>query len=401
MWRLALVAAVLTAMVFAPSLPDIRVFESPGIDLKPMAALRLETVTPTFGLSRAPISAYATAHKPLEGIRICIDAGHGGQEQWDKVLYCGGTRGVATGQTESDVNLRVSLLLRQYLEAAGAQIVMTRTSDDRCTGKGSKGEELDYRPNLANSKNSDFFVSIHHNEGVNANTNYTLVFYPKGMESAAPLAENIASAVTKYLGTQPLGARSGSYRILQKIKMPGILVEASFMSNPAEDLRLQSLAYNKLEAKAIATGILNYFRLAKGRQVDFNNIFAPIDDQAQSAQAIADASFVRKQIIEKRSLFGIRYEEVTCDASGQVVSRRDIGGNSLSAQKKTAGSKNSKVTASSKSKKSPSKSSVSKKSTSSASKSSAKSTKITPAKSKKSTKVASASSGKTKKAVVK
>lgn len=320
-------------MAFVPALPEVR--EAKVVSLssaEPLSTLRLESVTPVELPSRSPIQAYVTAQKPLDGMRIVIDPGHGGQIKWKGIKYTGGTEGVVTGQTESDVNLRVSLLLRQYLQAAGAEVIMTRVSDDRITD-GGKEEELDARANIANARNADLFISVHHNEAPRPDTNYTVVFYPAGMPKAIGLAENIASAVGYHLRTNNLGGKPGSYRVLRGIKMPGVIVEASFMSNPAEDLRLQSLAYNKLEAKAIATGILNYVRIEKGRQVDFNTIFAPIDSQANRAQAIADATFIRKQIVEKRSLFGVRYEEVTYDAAGRVVSSREICANTGTVKK--------------------------------------------------------------------
>jgi N-acetylmuramoyl-L-alanine amidase len=323
-WGVVLVAAVLTAMAFLPALPEVR--EAKVVSqttAEPLQVLRLESVTPVELPSRSPVQAFVTAQKPLDGMRIVIDPGHGGQTRWKGIKYTGGTEGVATGQTESDVNLRVSLLLRQYLQAAGAEVIMTRVSDDRITD-GGKEEELDVRANIANSRNADLFISVHHNQAPRPDANYTVVFYPAGMPKAIGLAENIASSVSYHLRTNNVGGKPGSYRVLRGIRMPGVIVEASFMSNPAEDLRLQSLAYNKLEAKAIATGILNYVRIEKGRQVDFNTIFAPIDSQASRAQAIADATFVRKQIVEKRSLFGVRYEEVTYDAAGRVVSSREI-----------------------------------------------------------------------------
>ncbi len=337
LWKVMLAGAVAAAMFMPLAMPTPSVAPQLTPSAKELALLQPQFAVPQIAApSRAPISTYATAHKPLEGIRICIDPGHGGQEKWDKILYTGGTRGVATGQTESDVNLRVALILQHYLETAGADVVMTRTTDDRCTNCGNKQDELDYRPNLANSTHSDLFISIHHNEASDRSTNYTLVFYPSGMPSAAPLADNIASAVSRYLGTQCAGAKPGSYRILKKASMPTALVEASFMSNPEEDLRLASLAYNKLEAKAIATGILNYFRATRNVSVDFTSIFAPLDDQAEAAQMIADASIVRKRVVEKRSLFGRRYEEVTYDATGRVISRRDLGGGRQSSEKKTS-----------------------------------------------------------------
>lgn len=391
LWKLVLAGALLSAVVFMPTAPSIRQATMPEVVPIAMAELKLEApVQENLTLpSRSPVSSYAPAQRPLEGIRIVVDPGHGGQARWEKLYYCGGTIGVATGQTESDVNLRVSLCLRQYLEAAGAEVIMTRISDDRCTNGGDKSDELDYRSNLANAKNADLFISVHHNEGTNRSTNYTAVFFPSGMTSSITLADNIASAVSRYMGVESIGARPGSYRVLKGVKMPSVIVEASFMSNHAEDQRLSQLSYNKTEAKAIATGIMNYIRMSKGRQVDFNTIFAPIDDQAGSAQAIADATLVRKQIIEKRGLFGVRYAEVTYDALGNVTNWREIGGSPV---KNVASKAATKITNSTKKVASVAKKTVS--SASSRSKSSSKSSSKSTVSSKSSSK--SKTSGSTK-----
>lgn len=327
LWKAVLAVAVVMMMALWPVGPEV--MEAPAtVEQKPleMARLMLEKAVPATGASRSPVSAYTVAQKPLRGMRICVDPGHGGQARWDKVLYTGGTVGVATGQTESDVNLRVSLILREYLRSAGAEVIMTRIDDERVTcGWGDKDDELDCRRNMANGKNADLFISVHHNEGTNRGTNYGAVFYPSGTANSVSLADNIASACGKYMGMENIGAKAGSYRVFHGLRMPGVIVEASFMSCHEEDKRLISLAYNKLEAKGIATGILNYVRLSKGRQVDFSTIFAPIDDRAGNAQAIADASFVRRQIVERKSLFGVRYEEITYDATGNVVGVRTVG----------------------------------------------------------------------------
>ena len=402
-WYAVIAGAVLTAMVMFPKPPEA--VQAPVVARKadtPMASLDVQRVASATGFAaRSPISAYSSAHKPLEGIRICIDPGHGGQAM-SKTHYTGGTTGVATGQSESDVNLRVSLCLKHYLEAAGATVIMTRVADVRVQDDCNKLPELDFRSRLANMKNADLFISVHHNEATSPNTNHTVVFYPGGMASAVSLADNIGSAISRYMGTQNIGSKPGNYRVLSGIRMPGVIVEASFMSNHAEDMRLASVAYNKLEAKAIATGILNYVKLTRGRDVDFNAIFAPIDDNARSAQAIADASFVRRQVIERRSLFGVQYEEVTYDAHGKVIASRQLGNSSLTAQvskgkatasksssKSSSRGKNTKVVVSASSK-GKSSTAASKKASTASSKSSS-SKKSTASKSSSSSKSASAS----------
>jgi N-acetylmuramoyl-L-alanine amidase len=197
MWKFVLAGAVLTAMVFLPAgeLPDVSSVAVPELKPASLANLTLERINPAAGLSRTPVATYSASQKPLSGVRVLVDPGHGGQEKWDKLLYCGGTVGVSTAQTESDVNLRVALCLRQYLEAAGADVVMTRISDDRCTKCGDKRDELDFRSDLANSMRCDLFISVHHNEAPRAQVNHTLAFYPQGRSDSVSLADNVASAV--------------------------------------------------------------------------------------------------------------------------------------------------------------------------------------------------------------
>lgn len=342
-WRYVLAGSVLTAMAFIPQGHVTHKAAMPVLEANPVfASLKVQKSTPTNILpARSPVSFKSSqANKPLSGVTICVDPGHGGEG--DEPGYTGGTRGVATGQTEGDVNLRVALLLRQYLEAAGARVVMTRISDNRCTENGSCiRTELDFRPNTAKRAKADFFVSVHHNEATNKpSVNYTAVFYRKSSSRSIPLAQNISSSVAKYLGTRNVGAKTGDYRVLNQLgDIPGVIIEASFMSNPTEDQRLANLSYNKMEAKAIATGVLNYFRTTKGKDVDFQGIFAPLDDQAHTAQAMADASIVGKQIIERKSMFNKVYDEVTVDRSGKQVARRSLGSGTLAAAKQKTTSK--------------------------------------------------------------
>ncbi len=342
-WRYVLAGSVVTAMAFIPQGQSTQKVKMPILEANPtFASLKLQKLTPTNILpARSPISFFSSkANKPLSGITICVDPGHGGQGT--EPGYTGGTTGVITGQTEGDVNLRVALILRQYLQAAGANVVMTRIADQRCSDEGScLREELDFRTNTAKRHRADFFVSVHHNEaGRNKpNTNYTAVFYRGSSKASAPLASNVSSAVSSLMGIKNAGAKVGDYRVLNQIDMPGIIVEASFMSCPAEDQKLANLSYNKLEARAIATGVLNYFRTNKGLEVDFNAIFAPFDGHSHSAQTVADASVVRRQVVERKSMFNKTYEEVTVDRSGKQIDRRPVGNSKLAAKKSSSPSK--------------------------------------------------------------
>jgi N-acetylmuramoyl-L-alanine amidase len=215
----------------------------------------------------SPLGSLGLSGKPLRGYKICVDPGHGGQSARDG-RYTGGTFGVATRQTESDVNLRVSLMLAQFLEEAGATVILTRTTDNRVQDKPDMGSELDARSRYANSRRADFFISMHHNHGPRG-TNYTAVFYHRNSSVSGKLADQISASLAFCLGTPNIGSRASAYRVLKGLKMPGVIVECSFMTNSSEDARLANLAYNKLQAKGVAVGIINYIRQTKGRGVDF------------------------------------------------------------------------------------------------------------------------------------
>ncbi|MBN1476529.1 N-acetylmuramoyl-L-alanine amidase [Candidatus Sumerlaeota bacterium] len=230
--------------------------------------------------------------RPLEGLRICVDPGHGGQIWGPTHGYTGGTRGRETGLTESDMNLRTALFLWDLLTQAGAEVVMTRTRPERVTPAGSGArEELHGRVAIAEEAGCDHFVSIHHNAiggGQSIDTNTTAVYYfdtshcDDAYNADAPYAQrhpdallnqeridlalSIQEALVRHLGlpTAPPAAGSpgvphGDFHVLRETHLPAVLVEASFMTNPEEDLRLNDPARAKQEATAIFEGILAHF----------------------------------------------------------------------------------------------------------------------------------------------
>lgn len=88
----------------------------------------------------------STSGRPLNGITIMLDPGHGGADP--------GAVG-PTGLRESETNLRVAKYLRQLLEADGATVLMTRETDVFLS--------LAERVEAARQNNPDLFISIHHN----------------------------------------------------------------------------------------------------------------------------------------------------------------------------------------------------------------------------------------------
>ncbi len=226
--------------------------------------------------------------EPLAGLRICVDAGHGGQI-WGRTRgYTAGTRSVVSDTTESDVNLRTALLLWDYLTQAGAEVVMTRTFETRLTGdclaptdsevyRENRSAELGIRRRVAEANDCDFMVSIHHNAVSSGDVNFATVFFfdpdtyreaegedppvehpAENVAAARGLAEAILTHVSERLEYPTRPARHGNYHILRESPLPVVIVEASFMTNPDAARRLDDLAHNRLEALGIFEGILDH-----------------------------------------------------------------------------------------------------------------------------------------------
>ncbi|MYE90280.1 hypothetical protein F4X33_14915 [Candidatus Poribacteria bacterium] len=192
----------------------------------------------------------------LEGIRICLDAGHGGQAHL--LNYKRGP----TGFREAEANLHVALYLREFLKEAGAIVFMTRTDDSFVS--------LPDRSEIANKNAVDFFISLHHNFFSNPETNYTSTWYHQDADdsrASLDLARYVQQSVADTLNLPqfpPTGLYSdrlvipSGFGVLRQTKRPAILVEASFYSNPEEEQRLKQKAYNQREAYGYFMGIARY-----------------------------------------------------------------------------------------------------------------------------------------------
>ena len=192
----------------------------------------------------------------LEGIKICLDPGHGGQAHLPNYK-----RG-PTGLREAAVNLKVARYLREFLVEAGALVFMTRVDDsfisipDRCE--------------IANQNSVVFFISLHHNFSTDSSTNYTSTWYhrdaddsPAGLDLARYIQQGVAETLrlpqfpATGLYSDQLLIPSG-FGVLRLTTCTAILCEASFYSNAEEEKRLRQQSYNRREAYGYFLGIARY-----------------------------------------------------------------------------------------------------------------------------------------------
>jgi N-acetylmuramoyl-L-alanine amidase len=190
----------------------------------------------------------------IAGKAITLDPGHGGNDS--------GAIG-PTGVMEKSITLRISQRVQQLLEARGAKVIMTRTTDTEVSPKhaaASDVEELQARCDAANNSNSAIFVCIHMDSFSSGAARGTTGYYYEGGSAASQrLADAVRSGVVSALGTDSRGTKSCHFYVLKHTDMPATLVEVAFVSNPDEERLLNTDDGVEKAANGIVAGIADYF----------------------------------------------------------------------------------------------------------------------------------------------
>jgi len=189
--------------------------------------------------------------QPYKNYTIYIDPGHGGIDG-----------GANVGDVkEKDLNLKVALYLRSYLEELGINVLMTRISDIDYYGnvQGSKKRsDLLTRIEMINNSQADLYVSIHMNKMANPRWSGAQVFYYPGNDNNSILANHVQQNLKELLDSKREAKSIKSLFLFKNVNKPGILIEAGFLSNPTERSLLQKSYYQEKIAHAIYLGILQY-----------------------------------------------------------------------------------------------------------------------------------------------
>lgn len=169
---------------------------------------------------------------------VVIDAGHGGHDRG------GGPRQKIP---EKPYVLDIAQRLRRILAGAGYKTVMTRDGDYFVT--------LGGRCAIANAQRDAIFVSVHLNSAPRAGADGIETYYYSG--KSARLASAIHSRVVGAAGTENRGVRQRGFYVIRNTRIPAVLCECGFLTNPAEGKRISGSAdYRQKLAQAIANGIM-------------------------------------------------------------------------------------------------------------------------------------------------
>jgi N-acetylmuramoyl-L-alanine amidase len=224
----------------------------------------------TVGFSVANVACTAsraaqTSHDPQTSgtpTTVVIDAGHGGFD-----------RGGIPGQQipEKEVTLDVSQRLKTLLTASGYNVVMTRDSDVFVP--------LPTRVAIANSYRNAIFVCIHFNSAKRIGAEGIETYF-YGRDSL-PLASAVHYFVAGGAPSPNRGVRRRGYYVLRKTKVPAVLVECGFLTNPTEGEYAQTASYRQKLAEEIASGV-------RAR----NSVTASSSPQVATAESVPLQSYI-------------------------------------------------------------------------------------------------------------
>lgn len=218
----------------------------------------------------APKETASPVHKAISGKIIVVDAGHGinssnrqepiaPNSSQTKNAFVSGTAGA--NQTEEQLNLAVALKLEKALKEKGATVHMTRT-EHKCDMS-----NVD-RAEFGNDLNADISVKIHADGNNSSSVHGVSVLVPGDMyiKDAQMLAKSRQAGeciLKEFVAKTGAANRGISVRNdmtgFNWSKVPVVLVELGFMTNPEEDKLMETEEYQNKMVQAIVDGLISYF----------------------------------------------------------------------------------------------------------------------------------------------
>ena len=172
--------------------------------------------------------------------KVYLGVGHGGSDS-----------GAVKYIVEKDVNLQMALACKEYLEANGVQVKISRTTD--------KDKDLNARINECNANDPDLAIDVHNNAGGGDGFE---VYHTIHGGTGKTLAQNIEKEV-KAIGQNSRGCKTKKrsdgtdyYGFISWIKAPSIICEGVFVDNKSDAAQADTLAEQKAFGVAYAKGIL-------------------------------------------------------------------------------------------------------------------------------------------------
>lgn len=180
-------------------------------------------------------------------MRLVIDPGHGGKDP--------GAVGPA-GLQEKSVNLAVALNLETRLKRRGQGVLLTRRADEYVS--------LKERVSAIERAQADLLLSLHVNSSVSPDPSYVSGHVLALGGAAEKVARALVASVATATGWPNGGVFTNNFYLLRESKIPGVLLEMGFISNPEQEKWLARPENQNLLAEAIEKGLVQVYGEGKG-----------------------------------------------------------------------------------------------------------------------------------------
>jgi len=219
-----------------------------------------------------------TKKNNLSGIKIVIDAGHGGVD-----IGAPGLR--PKTMCEAERNLSLAYKLKKELEKYGAMVVMSRTGDTSLSA--------DARCEFLRREAPDLCISIHHDSSTRASASGGSIFCFNAFSKMA------TDLVAKHIRAGEYYSRiieGWHYFYLARVtSCPVVLTENGFISNPNDFKGIRNDAVNTRKAKSIAKGVLEYFNgfyknVANDEELPYNDTDKTDNDASSGESEVSKPS---------------------------------------------------------------------------------------------------------------
>lgn len=189
----------------------------------------------------APSIEKRGAQNYLKSKTIVLDPGHGGGDN--------GATGVG-GTLEKELTLRTAQLLYDKLRAAGANVFLTRNSDSFIS--------LPSRVSFASSIQADAFISLHYDSNLDGSVHGMTSYYYHSYQKS--LAETLNTSVINETRLKNRGVRFGDFHVIRENSQQAALMELGYLSNPGEEITLNSGQFQENAATGLYNGLAHFFK---------------------------------------------------------------------------------------------------------------------------------------------
>lgn len=172
---------------------------------------------------------------------VLIDPGHGGDDPGDTG---------PDGLVEAEVCWNLARRLAGRLAAAGAKVRFSRTEIE--------SPDASERARRANDEGADLFISLHLNAHEGGAGEGSTTFYFGGSRAGEALADRLQTELAA-LDLKDCRSHARSYPVLRETRMPAVLVEPAFITNPDDEKKMRDSEFLGRVADAITTGVIRYY----------------------------------------------------------------------------------------------------------------------------------------------